>query len=134
MDLINLIFQYIPFDYILIVGGLIVIGEMFKKFTTLPNYFLTTILPLLGALAMGIIYFTGAETLVAADLIKQISIGLIIGWSATGGYEWFQNLINKKFVETKKVELKTEKIKLEDIKDLDLTVAQIEALVSFIEK
>lgn len=103
MDLINLIFQYIPFDYILIVGGLIVIGEMFKKFTTLPNYFLTTILPLLGALAMGIIYFTGAETLVAADLIKQISIGLIIGWSATGGYEWFQNLINKKFVETKKV-------------------------------
>ncbi|MBR2430479.1 hypothetical protein IKB17_03320 [bacterium] len=103
MDLINLIFQYIPFDYILIVGGLIVIGEMFKKFTTLPNYFLTTILPLLGALAMGIIYFTGAETLVVADLIKQISIGLIIGWSATGGYEWFQNLINKKFVETKKV-------------------------------
>ncbi|MBR2430478.1 hypothetical protein IKB17_03315 [bacterium] len=35
---------------------------------------------------------------------------------------------------SKKVELKTEKIKLEDIKDLDLTVAQIEALVSFIEK
>ena len=120
MDLINLIFQYIPFDYILIVGGLIVIGEMFKKFTTLPNYFLTTILPLLGALAMGIIYFTGAETLVAADLIKQISIGLIIGWSATGGYEWFQNLINKKFVETKKVisyEIIDDKTDEEEIKE-----------------
>ncbi|MBQ2884982.1 MAG: hypothetical protein IJE43_14625 [Alphaproteobacteria bacterium] len=103
MDLINLVFEYIPFDYILIVGGLIVLGEMFKKFTTLPNYFLTTVLPILGAIIIGIIYATGAEIFIAADFIKQVSIGLILGWAATGGYEWFQNLINKKFVTTKKV-------------------------------
>ena len=102
MDLINLVFEYIPFDYILIVGGLIVLGEMFKKFTTLPNYFLTTVLPILGAIIIGIIYATGAEIFVTADFIKQVSIGLILGWAATGGYEWFQNLINKKFVDTKK--------------------------------
>lgn len=103
MDLINLVFEYIPFDYILIVGGLIVLGEMFKKFTTLPNYFLTTVLPILGAIIIGIIYATGAEIFIAADFIKQVSIGLILGWAATGGYEWFQNLINKKFITTKKV-------------------------------
>lgn len=103
MDLINLVFEYIPFDYILIVGGLIVLGEMFKKFTTLPNYFLTTVLPILGAIIIGIIYATGAEIFIAADFIKQVSIGLILGWAATGGYEWFQNLINKKFVDTKKI-------------------------------
>jgi hypothetical protein len=103
MDLINLVFEYIPFDYILIVGGLIVLGEMFKKFTTLPNYFLTTVLPILGAIIIGIIYATGAEIFVTADFIKQVSIGLILGWAATGGYEWFQNLINKKFVDTKKI-------------------------------
>lgn len=103
MDLINLVFEYIPFDYILIVGGLIVLGEMFKKFTTLPNYFLTTVLPILGAIIIGIIYATGAEIFIAADFIKQVSIGLILGWAATGGYEWFQNLINKKFIDTKKV-------------------------------
>lgn len=103
MDLINLVFEYIPFDYILIVGGLIVLGEMFKKFTTLPNYFLTTVLPILGAIIIGIIYATGAEIFVTADFIKQVSIGLILGWAATGGYEWFQNLINKKFIDTKKI-------------------------------
>ena len=102
MDLVNLIFQYIPLDYVLIIGGLIVVGEMLKKFTTLPNYFLTTALPLLGAALMGIIYLTSAEILVAADLIKQICIGLLMGWAATGGYEWFKNtfLIQK---EEKKV-------------------------------
>ena len=103
MDLINLVFEYIPFDYILIVGGLIVLGEMFKKFTTLPNYFLTTVLPILGAIIIGIIYATGAEIFIVADFIKQVSIGLILGWAATGGYEWFQNLINKKIITTKKV-------------------------------
>ena len=102
-NLINLVFEYIPFDYILIVGGLIVLGEMFKKFTTLPNYFLTTVLPILGAIIIGIIYATGAEIFIVADFIKQVSIGLILGWAATGGYEWFQNLINKKFITTKKV-------------------------------
>ena len=91
MDLIDLIFNYVPLDYVLIIGGLIVIGEMFKKYTTLPNYFLTTILPVLGAVLTAIIYATSVEVLIVADLIKQICIGLLMGWAATGGYEWFRN-------------------------------------------
>ena len=91
MDLINFILQYIPLDYVLIIGGLIVVGEMLKKFTTLPNYFLTTTLPVLGAVLTGVIYLTSAEVLVTADLIKQICVGLLMGWAATGGYEWFKN-------------------------------------------
>lgn len=87
----DIIFQYIPLDYILIVLGLAVVGEMFKKFTTLPNYFLTTALPVLGAAVMGVIYGTSAEVLVVADLIKQICIGLLMGWAATGGYEFIKN-------------------------------------------
>lgn len=91
MDLIDLVFNYVPLDYVLIIGGLIVIGEMFKKYTTLPNYFLTTVLPVLGAVLTAIIYITGTELLIVADLIKQICIGLLMGWAATGGYEWFKN-------------------------------------------
>lgn len=91
MDLIDLIFNYVPLDYVLIIGGLIVIGEMFKKYTTLPNYFLTTVLPVLGAVLTAIIYATSVEVLIVADLIKQICIGLLMGWAATGGYEWFRN-------------------------------------------
>ena len=91
MELVNFILQYIPLDYILIIGGLIVIGEMFKRFTTLPNYFLTTLLPTLGAIIMGVIYITGADILVTADFIKQICIGLLMGWASTGGYEFFKN-------------------------------------------
>ena len=91
MDLSDLIFNYVPLDYVLIIGGLIVIGEMFKKYTTLPNYFLTTVLPVLGAVLTAIIYATSVEVLIVADLIKQICIGLLMGWAATGGYEWFRN-------------------------------------------
>ena len=78
MELINFIFQYIPLDYVLIVGGLIVIGEMFKRFTTLPNQFLTTTLPVLGAVVMGVIYATSAEVLVTAEFIKQVCVLFII--------------------------------------------------------
>lgn len=91
MELINFIFQYIPLDYVLIVGGLIVVGEMFKKFTTLPNQFLTTTLPILGAVITGTIYMTSTDILVVADFIKQICIGLLMGWASTGGYEFFKN-------------------------------------------
>lgn len=109
MELINFIFQYIPLDYVLIVGGLIVVGEMFKKFTTLPNQFLTTALPILGAVITGTIYMTSTDILVVADFIKQICIGLLMGWASTGGYEFFKNtfLIGK---EEKKV-IATESIK-----------------------
>ena len=91
MDLINLILTYVPVDYVLIIGGLIVVGEMLKKFTTLPNYFLTTALPILGAIVTGIMYLTGADVVATPELIKQVCIGLIMGWSATGGYEFFKN-------------------------------------------
>ena len=91
MELINFIFQYIPLDYVLIVGGLIVIGEMFKRFTTLPNQFLTTTLPVLGAVIMGVIYTTSAEVLVTAEFIKQVCVGLLMGWASTGRYEFFKN-------------------------------------------
>ena len=37
MELFEFIFQYIPLDYVLIVGGLIVIGEMLKKFTLISK-------------------------------------------------------------------------------------------------
>ena len=91
MELINFIMQYIPLDYMVIVLGLIVVGQMLKNFTTLPNQFLTTVLPVLGAVLMGIIYATGAEIFVAADFIKQLCLGLAMGWTATGGYEFFKN-------------------------------------------
>lgn len=113
MELINFILQYIPLDYILIVGGLIVIGEIFKKFTTLPNQFLTTTLPILGALTMGVIYATSAEVLVTADFIKQVCIGLLMGWASTGGYEWFKNTFliqreEKKVIATETIKNKKE--------------------------
>lgn len=124
MDLVNLIFQYIPLDYVLIIGGLIVIGEMLKKFTTLPNYFLTTALPVLGAALIGIIYITGTDTLVVSELIKQVCIGLLMGWSATGGYEWFKNtfLVEK---EEKKVIAK-EPIKKDEKESNELFIEERE--------
>ena len=113
MELINFIFQYIPLDYVLIVGGLIVIGEMFKRFTTLPNQFLTTTLPVLGAVIMGVIYTTSAEVIVTAEFIKQVCIGLLMGWASTGGYEWFKNTFliqreERKVIATETIENKKE--------------------------
>ena len=113
MELINFIFQYIPLDYVLIVGGLIVIGEMFKRFTTLPNQFLTTTLPVLGAVIMGVIYTTSAEVLVTAEFIKQVCVGLLMGWASTGGYEWFKNTFliqreERKVIATETIENKKE--------------------------
>lgn len=109
MEIINLIFQYVPVDYVLIIGGLIVLGEMLKKFTTLPNYFLTTALPVLGAIVTGVMYVTGADVVVSAEFIKQICIGLLMGWAATGGYEFFKNTFltskeEKKVIATKSIE------------------------------
>jgi hypothetical protein len=101
MELFEFIFQYIPLDYVLIVGGLIVIGEMLKKFTVLPNQLLTTALPVLGAVIMGIIYSTGASVFEAAEFIKQICVGLLMGWASTGGYEWFRNTFLVKVGEKK---------------------------------
>lgn len=114
MELINFIFQYIPLDYVLIVGGLIVIGEMFKRFTTLPNQFLTTTLPVLGAVIMGVIYTTSAEVLVTAEFIKQVCVGLLMGWASTGGYEWFKNTFLIQREERKVIATETIKNKKEN--------------------
>lgn len=114
MELINFIFQYIPLDYVLIVGGLIVIGEMFKRFTTLPNQFLTTTLPVLGAVIMGVIYTTSAEVLVTAEFIKQVCVGLLMGWASTGGYEFFKNTFLIQREERKVIATETIKNKKEN--------------------
>lgn len=96
MDIITLISTYVPVDYIVIIIGLGIVGEMLKKFTALPNWLLTTVLPILGALIMGIIYGTSAEVLEAAAYVENICIGLIMGWAATGGYEFIKNsFLNK---------------------------------------
>ena len=103
MDVIfEAINSYIPADFILIIAGLIVIGEILKKFTTLPNQLLTTVLPILGAILTGTIYGTSTEVFEIAALIKQICVGLVIGWAATGGYEWFKNTITNKMSSIKK--------------------------------
>ena len=119
MELVNFILQYIPLDYVLIIGGLIVIGEMFKRFTTLPNYFLTTLLPTLGAIIMGVIYITGADILVTADFIKQICIGLLIGWASTGGYEWFKNTFLKDKEEKKVIAIESINSKKENTENIE---------------
>lgn len=91
MDFFEYLTNYIPYEYILIVIALVIIGEMLKKFTVLPNQFLTTVLPILGAAVMVVIYVTGIEIIVVAELVKQICLGLLMGWAATGGYEFLRN-------------------------------------------
>ena len=95
-NILNAISAYLPADYIIICLGLIVIGEILKKFTTLPNQLLTTALPILGAIATAVSFTATTEAFTIADIIRQICLGLLIGWSATGGFEWFQNTFLKK--------------------------------------
>lgn len=103
MEIFELIFSYIPLDYVLIILGLGVIGEMLKKFTTLPNWLLTTVLPILGGIITGVIYATSNEVLQSAPFVENICIGLIMGWAATGGYEFIKNtFLNKNKEEAKK--------------------------------
>ena len=94
--MLEVINSFLPADYLLIMAGLVVIGEMLKKFTVLPNYLLTTVLPVLGAIVMSISYTTSVDIFIVADLIRQIMIGLVLGWASTGGYEWFINTFIKK--------------------------------------
>lgn len=94
--MLEVINSFLPADYLLIMAGLVVIGEMLKKFTILPNYLLTTVLPVLGAIVMSVTYTTSTDIFVTADLVRQIMIGLVLGWASTGGYEWFVNTFVKK--------------------------------------
>lgn len=104
-EVFNIISAYLPAGYIIICLGLIIIGEMLKKFTVLPNQLLTTALPILGAVITAVDYSTSAEAFTVATLIQQICLGLLIGWAATGGFEWFQNTFVKKTTSAKVINL-----------------------------
>lgn len=103
MEIIDLILTYIPVDYILIILGLGIVGETLKKFTTLPSWLLTTVLPILGAIVTGVIYATSNEVMQSAPFVENICIGLIMGWAATGGYEFIKNTFLIKKETTKEI-------------------------------
>lgn len=86
----------IPMQYILLIGGLMVIGEMLKKYTTLPNNLLTAVLPLLGAIACTFTYLCDSDVFLIAELISAMNTGLCCGFASTGGYEFFMNTFVKK--------------------------------------
>lgn len=104
-DILQTITSYLPAGYIVIILGLIVIAEMLKKYTILPNYLLTTVLPILGSIILSIDYVSSAEILDIPTLIRQICVGLLLGWSATGGFEWFKNTFLVKSDTVKTIEV-----------------------------
>lgn len=125
-EIFNIISAYLPANYIIICLGLIVIGEMLKKFTVLPNQFLTTTLPILGAVITAVDYSFSTESFTIASLIQQICLGLLIGWSATGGFEWFKNSFIKKSTSSKVINVVEKNIEqvLED--NTEMTEEKIE--------
>lgn len=128
MEIFSFISQWIPADFILIIAGLIVVGEMLKKFTTLPSQLLTTVLPILGAIIIGIMYTTTTEIFVIADLIKQICIGLVIGWAATGGYEFLKNITTDSSNFLKKEIIYTSKNTEENCENEKITTGETEEI------
>lgn len=90
------ILNIIPLQYILLIGGLIVLGELFKKFTVLPNKMLTIVLPLLGSAACVFAYVCDSNIFLVSELIAAINKGLCCGFAATGWYEFFMNTFIKK--------------------------------------
>lgn len=90
------VLNVIPLQYILLIGGLIVLGELFKKFTVLPNKMLTVVLPLLGSAACVFAYVCDSNIFLISELIMAINKGLCCGFAATGGYEFFMNTFVKK--------------------------------------
>ena len=107
--MLEILNSFLPTDYLLIMAGLVVIGEMLKKYTILPNYLLTTVLPVLGAVIMSISYTSSVDIFVTSELIRQIMTGLVLGWASTGGYEWFINTFIKQeqVIKTINKEVKT---------------------------
>lgn len=104
-DIIQTITAYLPAGYIVICLGLIVIAEMLKKYTVLPNQLLTTVLPILGGIILSIDYVSSADVLDVPTLIRHICVGLLLGWSATGGFEWFKNTFLVKSDTVKTIEV-----------------------------
>lgn len=94
----EILLSYIPADCVFLVLGLVVMGELLKKYTVLANKYLTLVLPILGAIFMGLNYIDNTDIFLASDLIKQLILGVICGLSSTGGYEWFKNTF--KVIET----------------------------------
>ena len=118
--------SFLPADYLLIMAGLVVIGEMLKRFTVLPNYLLTTVLPVLGAVIMSITYTTSVDIFVAADLIRQIMIGLVLGWASTGGYEWFVNTFIKKDQMIKSISTEAKIVPVTEVVETEIDPDDIE--------
>ena len=68
---------------------------------------------------MGVIYITGADILVTADFIKQICIGLLMGWASTGGYEFFKNTFLKDKEEKKVIAIESINSKKENTENIE---------------
>lgn len=124
--MLEVINSFLPADYLLIMAGLVVIGEMLKRFTVLPNYLLTTVLPVLGAVIMSITYTTSVDIFVAADLIRQIMIGLVLGWASTGGYEWFVNTFIKKEQMIKSISTEAKIVPVTEVVETEIDPDDIE--------
>ena len=124
--MLEVINSFLPADYLLIMAGLVVIGEMLKRFTVLPNYLLTTVLPVLGAVIMSITYTTSVDIFIAADLIRQIMIGLVLGWASTGGYEWFVNTFIKKEQMIKSISTEAKIVPVTEVVDTEIDPDDIE--------
>ena len=124
--MLEVINSFLPADYLLIMAGLVVIGEMLKKFTVLPNYLLTTVLPVLGAIVMSITYTTSTNIFVTADLIRQIMIGLVLGWASTGGYEWFINTFIKKEQMIKSISTEAKIVPVTEVIETEINPDDIE--------
>lgn len=124
--MLEVINSFLPADYLLIMAGLVVIGEMLKRFTVLPNYLLTTVLPVLGAVIMSITYTTSVDIFVAADLIRQIMIGLVLGWASTGGYEWFVNTFIKKEQMIKSISTEAKIVPVTEVVETEINPDNIE--------
>ena len=124
--MLEVINSFLPADYLLIMAGLVVIGEMLKKFTVLPNYLLTTVLPVLGAIVMSVTYTTSTNIFVAADLIRQIMIGLVLGWASTGGYEWFVNTFIKKEQMIKSISTEAKIVPVTEVIETEINPDNIE--------
>lgn len=124
--MLEVINSFLPADYLLIMAGLVVIGEMLKKFTVLPNYLLTTVLPVLGAIVMSVTYTTSTNIFVTADLIRQIMIGLVLGWASTGGYEWFINTFIKKEQMIKSISTEAKIVPVTEVIETEINPDDIE--------
>ena len=72
----------ISFAIIVILIGIYYAKSIIKAFSSFDLEHISII--------MVIMYVTGIEIIVVAELVKQICLGLLMGWAATGGYEFLR--------------------------------------------